>query len=252
MATLTEASIGSRTGVRYTIYSIIAFFILRAMFLSGVSLYKRIFPPAPTPATIAFGKLTKLPFPETTAKKINFTLETPSGGVPTFSHLVKVYFMPKVSSNLLSLDFAKEKAKRLGYDSEAQQTTESIYKFSHKTAPSTFETNIVSGAFSISYDLNIDPSPINTHPLQPEVASSAIKSFLAGASLMPTDLTGPVKHKFLKTQAGGLIPALSQSDANLVRIDLFRKDVDELPSVTSKVTEGNVWFMVSGVKEKAE
>ena len=252
MATLTESSIASRKGVRYTIYSIIIFFILRSVFLASIALYKRIFPPAPTPPNVAFSKLPKLPFPETTTKKLNFILETPEGELPTLPYLANVYLMPKTASNLLSLDFAKDKAKSLGYETEPQQMSESIYKFKHKSAPSFFETNIVNGAFSISFDLNQDPSPINFHPPLPEVATNNIKSFLSGASLYPTDLAGPIKYKFLKTQAGGLVTALSQSDANIVRIDMFRKNINEIPAVSSKPNESNVWFMVSGVREKGK
>jgi hypothetical protein len=81
MATLTEASIMSRKGVRYVIYSIIAFIILRGIILTSISIYKRLFPPPPTPATVAFGKLTKIPFPDRTKKTLKFALETPEGGI---------------------------------------------------------------------------------------------------------------------------------------------------------------------------
>lgn len=252
MATLTEASIMSRKGVRYTIYSIIGFIILRGVILTSIAIYKKVFPPAPTPATVAFGKLPKLPFPQFTKATISFSLETTDGSVPQFSDQAKVYFMPKVSSNLLSLDFAKEKAKRLGFDSEPQQQTESIYKFYHKSSPSTLETNIINGSFSISYDLNTDSTPLSAHPTQPEVAASSIKSFLSSANLFPDDLTGPILHTYLKTQAGGFIPALSLSDANLVRIDLFRKPIDEIPATTKSPNESNVWFMVSGIRERGK
>lgn len=252
MATLTEASIASRKGIRYIIYGIILFIIARFFILAGISIYKKIFPPAPTPATVAFGKLPKLPFPATTKKQLTFTTETASGDIPVFPHLSKVFFMPKVSSNLLSLDFAKEKAKKLGFNEDAQQSTESLYKFTHKTSPATMETNIITGSFSISYDLNVDSTPLSVHPTQPEIAASSIKSFLQSASLYPDDLTGPIEHKFLKTQNGGFTPALSISDANLVRIDLFRKSVDNLPAVTNKPMESNVWFMVSGIRDRGK
>lgn len=252
MTTLTEASIASRKGVRYTIYFIIFFIIARSLLIASISLYKKVFPPAPAPATVAFGKLSKIPFPEFQKKTINFGLETSSGDIPVFPDKAKVYFMPKVSSNLLSLDFATEKAKRLGFDSEPQQITESLYRYNHKTAPANLETNIVTGAFSISYDLNVDPTPLNLHPSQPEVALTSIKSYLSSASLLPADLTGPNESQYLKTEGGGFIPALSLSDASLVRIDLFRKNYDELPAVTSKTSESNVWFMVSGVRERGK
>lgn len=250
MATLTEASIGSRKGVRYTIYAIISFIIVRGIFLAGIAAYKKAFPPPPTPPTVAFGKLSKISFPNTDKKQVNFALETANGGIPEFPLLEKVFFMPKVSSNLLSLDYAKENAKRLGFNEESQQSTESVYKFTHRSAPSIMETNIISGSFSISYDLSVDPEPLNYHPTQPEVAAASVKSFLSGASLFPADLTGPIKHEFLKTQGGAFVPAVSQSDASLVRIDLFRKSINELPAVTKKPSEANVWFMVSGIRDR--
>jgi hypothetical protein len=252
MATLTEASIASRKGVRYTIYSIIAIIILRGIILSGIAIYKKVFPPPPTPATVAFGKLPKLPFPEVAKKKLSFSLETASGDIPTFPLQSKVFFMPKTASNLLSLDFAKEKAKKLGFAEDPQQVTESLYKFYHKTAPSSIEMNIVTGAFSISYDFNIDSTPLSVHPTQPEVAATTIKSFLQNASLYPDDLTGTISHEFLKTQGGSFVPALSISDANLVRIDLSRKTIDDLPAVTSNFGKSNVWFMVSGIRDRGK
>lgn len=242
----------SRKGIRYTIYSIIAFMVLRGVTLTGISIYKKVFPPAPIPPTVAFDKLSKLPFPPNTKHALTFILETADGEIPKFPTQSKVFFMPKISSNLLSLDFTKEKAKKLGFDSEPQQISESLYKFYHKSSPATMEINIITGIFSISYDLNIDPTPLSVHPTQPEVSAASIKSFLSSASLYPDDLTGSIQHKFLKTQGGGFIPAISISDANLVRIDLFRKSIDDLPVVTNSPTESNVWFMVSGIKERGK
>jgi len=253
MATLTESSITSRKAVRYIIYSIIIFIIARGLILTSISIYKKIFPAPPTPPTVAFSKLTKLPFPEKTKIKLNFSLETAEGSIPQFPPQSKVYFMPKQSSNLLSLDFAQDKANRLGFNIEAQQSTESVYKFYHKTSPGTMETNIITGSFSLTYDLNIDPSPLTVKPPQPEIARNTVKNFLSNASLYPADLeSGEFEYKYLKTQTGSFITANSLSDANLIRIDLFRKNYDNLPVVTKSPQEGNVWFMISGIKERGK
>jgi len=253
MATLTEASIASRKGIRYSIYGIILIIIARGLILGSISLYKQLFPAPPPPPTVTFGKLTKIPFPEKQKHALNFSIETPGGGIPTFPLVANVYFMPKVSSNLLSLDFAQDKANRLGFDINPQQTTESLYKFNHKNAPATLEMNIITGSFSLSFDLNADSSPISVKPPLPEIARNSIKTFLSGASLYPKDLeTGTIESKYLKTQSGGFITALSQSDANLVRIDLIRKNYNELPVVTQTPKEGNVWFMVSGIRDRGK
>ena len=124
MATLTEASIASRKTVRYSIYGIILIIIARGIILSGIALYKKAFPPPPTPPTVAFGKLTKLPLSETVKPNLSFTLETAEGGIPTFPLKSNVYFIPKNISNLLALDIAQDKANRMVFNIEPQQTTQ--------------------------------------------------------------------------------------------------------------------------------
>ena len=57
--------------------------------------------------------------------------------------------MPKQSSNLLSLDFAQDRANRLGFNIEAQQLTESLYKFYHKTSPSTMNQILLQDLFHL-------------------------------------------------------------------------------------------------------
>ncbi|KKP38339.1 hypothetical protein A2130_02280 [Candidatus Woesebacteria bacterium GWC2_33_12] len=250
MVTLTYASITARKSIRYFIYFIIFLIVGRVVLNGTIALYKKIFPPAPEPATVAFGKLPKLPFPEKTKKDLKFTLETANGEIPLFPLKVSVYFMPKKSANLLSLDFTKDMTKKLGFSLEPQQISDSIYKFNHKSSLAILETDIITNAFSISYDLNADPLPISVKSLQPEISASTVKSFLNSGGLLAEDLTGEVKHQFLKTQGGNFIPAVSLSDASITRVDIFRKKYNELPIVTNESGKANVWFMVSGIREK--
>ncbi len=250
MTTLTQASITARKSIRYGIYGIIIIFIARLTLITAISLYKKAFPPAPEPANIAFGKLPLIPFPERTKTNLTFSLETPEGGIPVFSPKTNVYFMPKKIANLLSLDFAKNTAKKLGYNPDPQQISDSLYKFSHRVAPASLEIDIITGAFSISFDLNTDPTPLTIRPGLPETSSKIVKDFLSDATLLPSDLTGEIKYSFLKTQAGGFIQAVSLSDANLIRVDLFRKSYNDLLTVTNVPSEANVWFIVSGLREE--
>jgi hypothetical protein len=252
MVTLTYASITARKAIRYGIYFIIFLIIGRIMLNGAIAIYKKVFPPAPEPATVAFGKLSKLPFPETKKSGLSFTLETAEGGMPKFDSKANVYFMPKKTANLLSLDYTKEIATKLGYSPDPQQVSESVYRFNHKTSSAKLETDIITGAFSISFDLNADPSPISVKPNQPEISAATVRTFLSGANLLAEDLNGEVKHQFLKTQAGSFVPAVSLSDANIIRIDLFRKKYNELPVVCNSPDKSNVWFMVSGIREKGK
>jgi hypothetical protein len=216
-----------------------------------MTIYKVVIPPPPPTPTVSFGNLPKIPYPDTpTPPKFNFVLETPDGGLPKFATLAKVYFMPKSSSNLLSITNAKDKAKRMGFSKEPSQTTPTILQFAHPKAPATLVLNAITGVFSISYDLKADPTAVQKLPPTADKATSMAKSFLKSADTLPDDLTGPVTNKYIKFDGANLVPALSLSDAKLIEVDLYRKDYDKLPVLSPKTDKANVWFMIDGSEDR--
>jgi hypothetical protein len=251
MATqLAQVSVVARKIIRWGIFLILFLIVGRILWGAGVSAYKKLFPAPPDPPTITFGKLTKLPFPESTRPGgITFTLENPEGTLPTLPFQMKVYFMPKVSSHLLSLEVAKQKASSLGYLADELAISETVYRFAHKNGFANLQINIVSGVFSLGYDLKGDTSPLSTRPPNPEVAAALVRSFLSTADLLAADLTGPTTHQFLKVDNEQLVGALSLSDASLIKIYLFRKNYEDYPSLTPYQNQSNVWFIVSGSQE---
>ena len=251
MTQLTQIAITARKIVRYSIYFIIFLTVGKILLDLSISVYRKIFPAPPPPPTVKFGKLTKIPFPANSSNvKLTYTLETPDGGFPQEPNQAKVYFMPKVSASLLSLDTAKERANAMGFNGDPIQVSDTVYKFRSKDFPTTLEINIVSGVFSISYDLNADRTPIDNIPPVPEVGASSFRSFLSGASILPGDLTGPTSHDFLKLSAGKFVSALSLSESNAVKVNLFRKSYDNLPSMTGNPNEANVWAILTGATTK--
>jgi hypothetical protein len=254
MATLTDISIIARKVIRYGIYFIIFLIVGRIFLNAGSKIYKKVFPAATPAPLVKYGRLPKIPFPENgiTAKPA-YTLETAEGGLPTnLPNQAKVYFMPKISANLLSLDSAKNTAAALGFDTGPQQISDTIYKFGNSRYPTSFLINIITGTFSISYDLNSDKSPIDYKPPVSEVAASDFKSILSGANILPDDLIGSITHDFLKISNGDLVSAMSLSEANFVKINLFRKDYDNLPSMTGNPNQANVWAIISGANSDAQ
>jgi hypothetical protein len=251
MASLTQVSIATRKTIRYGIYSIIALIIARYMFLAGVKIYRYFFPIPPPAPLVAFGKLPKLPFPaKPPAEGLSYTLETPEGGLPKFSYQAKVFYMPKVFTGLLSLDIAKDRATKLGFSPAGAEITETVYKFPHPKSPAELQISIATGVFSISYDLSADPSPLQEKPVAPEVAASKVRSYLSTSGLLPKDMEGPAKSEYVKLVNDKIVGAISLSDANFVKVNLFRKKYDDLPGMTPDPNSGNVWFIVSGVTEK--
>ncbi len=251
MASLTQIAITTRKIIRYSIYGIIALIIGRILFGIGKSVYLTLFPPAPPEPTVAFDKLPSLPFPEEKAReKISYRLETTEGGLPTLPIQVKVYFMPQLSANLLALETAQQKAASLGFAGTQEGVSQTTYQFNSAKTPASLEMNIATGAFSISYNLAQDSSPLERRPPAPEVATSNTKSVLSSANLLPEDLAGPTTHQFFRVEAGALKETISLSEANLIKINLFRTSYDDLPSLTQNPTQANVWFMVTGATNK--
>jgi len=248
MTALTQIAINARRGIRYIIYGIIFLIVGKFALDASIAIYLKVFPPPPPAPTIKFGKLTKIPFPTNTNKaNLNYTLETPQGGLPTdISTQAKVYFMPKPNPSLLALDVAKERAKAMSFTSDPIAESDTIYKFTNPNYPMVLEMNIISGTFSISYDLSADRTPITLKPPVAEVAAADFRALLSSASILPDDLTGPVTHNFYKLSSGLLAPALSLSEADVVKVSLFRKSYDNLPSMTANPNEANVWAIVSG------
>lgn len=251
MASLTQTSIITRKIIRFGFYGLIALIVGRIVLSLGIGVYRHFFPKPPPPPTVAFGKLPKMSFPEKEkVENLKFTLETPEGGLPTLPTQAKVYYMPKPVQTQLNLELAKDKASNLGFLVDGQQISQTIYRFLHPRSPSTLEMNIITGIFSIGYDLQTDSSPLATRPPAPEIAASQVRSYLSTANLLPEDLTGSTTHQFLKIEEGSFVNALSLSESNLVKVYLFRKDYNGLPSLTPDPNQANVWFMVSGSQEK--
>lgn len=250
-ATLTQISITTRKVVRYTVFGIVALIIGRIVLGGAIKLYRYFFPAPPPPPTVAFGKLPSIPFLQgESSEGLTYTLETPDGALPTLSTQSKVYLIQKPSPSLLSLDNAVEKATGLGFLEEPEEMSQTLYRFEHRRALSILQYDIATNTFSISYDLAEDPSPIERIPSPAEVAAATVRSYLSSADLLPEDLTGSTTHTFLKIEGENLVAALGQSDADLVKINLFRKSYDDLPSVTARGDESNVWFLISGARER--
>ena len=260
MTELTRIAIATRKVIKYGFVVIVAIVLLRGLFIFGYGVYKIRYPDPPPAPTGAFGGLPKITFPQDTKPIESLTLQTPSGELPVFPDQLNVYFMPNLSSNLFSLENAKILATKLGFSALPQKLSETQYSFTNPNVPSQLKINIVTGAFSVSYNLQEDPSPFESRPYAPEVAISNVKSFLSSAGLLPVDFTGTPKHEFLRRDGNNLVTAISLSTADFVKINLYRKGfagnslinppLENLPSLTARQDQSNVWFIVSGERKR--
>jgi hypothetical protein len=255
MASLTQTAILSRKIIRYAIYVLVAIIAIRFAFKGLTSVYKILFPPKPEPPDAKFGNLPALPFPEKYIdKNLTYVLETPNGQLPQYGDQVIVYSMPQQYANLRSLEDARKKANQLNFDPNGTPVVENVqnvYLFRKTNAASTLTMNIITRVFSINYDINTNSKIFDNLPLAEDAAIAYVKSYLGSAGLMPADLKdGPSTAQLLRVEGGNYVPAVSLSEANITKVNFFRKNLgsdEEIPSVTPDIPEANVWFMLSGI-----
>ena len=129
--TLTAVSI-------FTKRAIIAFVVLSILSLVSYITYKIWYEsyltslPIPKEQPDAkFGILARPILPPSRASSSNFsyTLATQTGGLPEFTGLVKVYFVPRPGVTLLASDRAFEFARKFSINTQAEVISESHYKF---------------------------------------------------------------------------------------------------------------------------
>jgi len=258
MASLTEASIISRKFIRYGIYFLILLISARFIFNTAKAIWLKIFPPPPPAATVAFGKMPKLPFPERDfPEDLNIKVETAEGVLPTLLIQLPVYPMPPIPQNIKALEESKEIAQKLQFDPNGKLLLESlpsVYTFSKTKAPSNLQMNIITKTFSISYDVLQNPAVVQGLPPNTETASSQVNSYLRGAKLLNPDIEmGVITSEYLRTDVNNFIPVSSQSEANLIKINLFRKNygpTDSIPSRTPDYPEANIWFVLGSTGTK--
>jgi hypothetical protein len=252
MATLTETAVVARKIVRYSIYGVILIVIARYTYLLGMRVYQSMFPPPPPPPTVKYDKLAPIQFPSQPAYEgLTFILETPDLSLPELVPQANVYFMPKPSSNIQSVEQGKIKADKLKFNPEGRELSDTVYLFERSDkSPSTLTMNVVTNTFSISYDLSADPDITLGNPPVPQKAVDSVKNYLSRAGLLPTDISdGVADYEFIKLEDGQFVGTISLSEADMIKVNLFRKDYEELAAKTPDPKEANIWFIVTTTRK---
>jgi hypothetical protein len=262
MATLTEISISTRRFIRYGVYALILILIARFTFNITVLIYKRLNPPPPPPPTVGFGKLSTLSFPvKPLPEGLRYSLETPEGTLPEFPLSLPVYVVMPHTPKIQALEEAQDLSWKLGFAKTGKlklENVKNVWDFPSTIGPSTLTINIVTGMFSVSYNLQSDPDAIQTFPPSSDEAKAKAIDFFGNVPESAKDIEDSITTtQFFRAEPKGeslaLVPAFSQSDAQFTKVNLFRKnfgDEGQYPSVTSKMPEGNMWVLFGGNERK--
>jgi hypothetical protein len=252
MASLTETAIAFRKLIKLSIFGIIVLIFLRFGLFVFNTYLKVVKPPPAPPPTVAFGKLPKIAFPEKLHPELTLRLETPTGGTPDLGDRAEVLLMPQFRPSFSALDEAKVTASKMNFRNSPTEITERRYRWeTSEFLPSTLEMDIVSGSFILKRNWQADPTILTNKQLPgKESAELEAQNWLRQIGLSGEDLAlAKTTVTYLVFQSGQYTKAVSLSEADFVQVDLFRPDINTMPTLTEDPTKGVVRMIFSGSEE---
>lgn len=237
---LKKMSVGTAIGITVIILLVIVFNV-------GKVVKNILFPVKAEIANHTFGKVPVIVFPDNaTSENLTYTINTESGGFEKFPDRLNVYKLEQPVPNFLNLDTAREKAKLLHFLSDTGEPIpevpvgEAIYEWEEPRGLQRKLTfDIITFNFTLTSNYLTSLTTLNAVGLPDE--SGAIKvatDTLNDISLLPSDIdltkTENTEKKvnyntfprIYSIRNSELIPASSFSNTQIIRVDLYQKDVE--------------------------
>jgi len=252
MASLTEIAYYTKKIIKFGLIGFLILLIIRTGYRVGKQVWEQINPPPPPPPTVEFGQLPAINFPqEEEIAELEFQLETATGQLPSLPSQAKVYQLIPPQPTFSALDQAKEKAFNLGFRGEPTAVSEKTYRW-QKSAPFNYllEMNILSGNFSFSYDWQTEETVLAGRSLpNRDQAIEETKKFLKKIESLEEDLEqGLFVVSYLQARGARMVSAVSLSEADFVRVDVFRKPIEEIPVLTADPQKGIITLVFTGLQ----
>lgn len=251
MASLHTVTEETKTIFKLGVILIVLAFLSVPLYRLGVSVKEHYYPTPPIPPTVLFGKLKPIDFPHNvTDKKLTYTIDTVSGILPAFPDKINVYPMQKLQPNFLNLKRAEEKAAKLGFPKQGSALSSTDYEWTEIVKPFRhlfFDT--ISFNFSITSNFLTDQSLIQDliGNIDNASAQTTATSLLTNIELFPNDIDATrTKTTLLTIENQKLIPATSVSQASIIRVDFFQKDIDTLPIYYPNPLQSTMSFLLVG------
>jgi hypothetical protein len=237
--TLTELSYYSRRAAPL----VIIFFLVIFIFYYSIKLIFLLGKPPEQPTISINPIFDKIEVPvikdAMPASGLSFTLDTIEGTPITATSTARVFFIPEPQSKLGYRSKLLLMAKQFGFESNVKYTLDHDEAFfSDETKKLTI--NIANFNFNYEYDFSKEDSLFEATvlPSESEIKNKAI-NFIKTIDRYPDELAkGKVTIAYFnyKSSDQSITPTDDPNLANLVEIDFYRADIDELPVVSPKFT----------------
>lgn len=248
MPSLTYTAHIARNTIKYGGVGIVLFTIFYLVVTAGIKAYIAAHPPYEKP-NVKYGVLPRIIFPDKKFDKKTFAIELPNDKLPEFKDQSRVYFVARSNNTFLALDQDKKTAKQLGFTADPKEIRPSVYEFFNSKTNQTLTMSVLDGSFRMKYPYESDQMLLNpTKVPNKNEAIQIAKSFLTTAGKYPKDIdTGEKKVGFWKIEFDGLKAVSSQSEANAVKVDFFRSNVEnDFRIVTSDFNGASISIITTG------
>jgi hypothetical protein len=256
MWTLHSVTQETRTILKWAAIGIGTIIVILFLIRTGKQLKEYFFPTPQAAPTVGFGKLPKMDLPTNVVSgDFTYTLDTISGFLPAFPDRERVYPMLSTTTSLLDLDRAREKVSHMGFDLKTQgkviekSLSPTVYTWTETDgAVRSVTMNTVTNTFSLVSPFLTDPLLASTTvTFTPDDAKQHAQDFFGDSGLFPSSIdTTLTTTSLFSVTNNTLIPATKIDTAQLMRVDFFQKNQDELPFVYTYPPRTNITAIVDG------
>lgn len=194
----------------------------------------------------SFGKLPAIPFPNNLEDPPpTYSLDTITGLLPSFQKIVKVYKIIPVKTDLLAFQRAKDRVLQAGFTKEPTLVSKDYYQWAEQNPPQTITMNIFSLDFTfLTPYLTATNMQTFSDSDELKTAINDAQLFLDNLSFFPNIDKGKTKTIYYSIKENALSPATSISNTNIVRVDFFQKDIENLPIYYEKISKSSINLLV--------
>ncbi len=251
---LTQTAYASRNVIKYGGVGLIAFVLIWSITATAITAYKAAHPAYVAP-TVKYGLLPKMVFPDKTFDKKNFTFEFADDTTPQFTDQLKVYVIYRPDTSILALEDDKKTAEKFGFTGKETEKSAGVYEFKNETTNKTLTMNVMEGSFKMEYPYLTDQLLLGTKdvPNKTEAITKAADFLNAGEKYSDDLVNGEKKVTFWNISDGTLKSVSSQAEANAVRVDFYRKNLENnLQILPPQIGQAAISVLISGsdVEEK--
>lgn len=226
-----------RKSAKWIIIAIIALISLTILIRIMLIVRRQLYPPPPVLPNTKFGKITSIPFPDSIVDEhFTYTIDTLTGILPTtFPDRIKLFKIINIPLTLLNSQNATQKVQAIGFSSDtgkqyAEKTVSPIqqqWEIVNNDLYRSITMDIVTYNFKLTSSYKTYPPFLEQNFISDDSrAKDLVYNFLKAMSLFYTDIDiEKTTTQSLMLKNGILIPTKSPSETQVIRINLYQKDI---------------------------